>query len=243
LRGASSTPATHSSTLCAAGCVQPAASAELCASHTTSLGGSISALSTPPDFSRSSISGVACVGGVDVQLCGACVRSGFFGVCSPAGFRFVCPFRLAVVVSLGWFGACVRSFSWRVFAVGWLLGFCVGCGWLFSRFSFCVLLLVWYAPPFFGVCRSAGARLVAFASLGFACVRAPGPVRVARLVLGWVGVLLPAAGFLSAVSLFFALWLRCVVVVVGFGYRRSRARVWDAGRLGCGTFSDASCLW
>ena len=67
---------------------------------------------------------------------------GFFGVCSPAGFRFVCPFRLAVVVRLGWFGACVRSFSWRVFAVGWLLGFCVGCGLLFSCFSFCVLLLV-----------------------------------------------------------------------------------------------------
>ena len=65
-----------------------------------------------------------------------------FGVCSPAGFRFVCPFRLAVVVRLGWFGACVRSFSWRVFAVGWLLGFCVGCGLLFSCFSFCVLLLV-----------------------------------------------------------------------------------------------------
>ena len=83
---------------------------------------------------------------------------------------------------------------------------------------------------------------MAFAPLGVACVRGPGLVRVVRLGLGWVGVLLPAAGFLSAVSLFFALWLRCVVVVVGFGYRRARARVWDAGRLGCGTFSDASCI-
>ena len=34
-----------------------------------------------------------------------------------------------------------------------------------------------------------------------------------------------------------------VVVLVGFElYRRARARVWDAGRLGCGTFSDASCI-
>ena len=91
--------------------------------------------------------------------------------------------------------------------------------------------------------RSAGARLVAFASLGFACVRAPGPVRVARLVLGWVGVLLPAAGFFSPFPLFSGFGFGWVVVLVGFElYRRARARVWDAGRLRCGTFSDASCF-
>ena len=209
MRGASSTPATHSSTLCAAGCVQPAASAELCASHTSSLGCSISALSTPPDFSRSSISGLACVGGVDVQLCGACVRSGFFGVCSPAGFRFACPFRLAVVVRLGWFGACVRSFSWRVFAVDWLLGFCVGCGlWVvvflfFLLCSFagmiCYLVvrgvpLCWRPPcgfRFVGVCVCSRPR-------SCACCP-PGPWLGRRVVAG--------GGVLFAVSSFFRLWL------------------------------------
>ena len=123
----------------------------MCASHTTSLGGSFSALSTSPDFSQSSPCGLACVGGVGIHFCGACVRSGFsFGVCSPAGFRFVCPFRLAVVVRLGWFGACVRSFSLRVFAVGWLLGFCVGCGWLFLVFLF--VFFCWHdmLPHFLG---------------------------------------------------------------------------------------------
>ena len=93
------------------------------------------------------------------------------------------------------------------------------------------------------MCHSAGAHLVAFSSLGFACVRAPGPVRVARLVLGWVGVLLPAAGFFPSFPLFSGFGFGWVVVLVGFElYRRARARVWDAGRLRCGTFSDASCF-
>ena len=183
----------------------------MCASHTTSLGGSFSALSTSPDFSQSSPCGLACVGGVGIHFCGACVRSGFsFGVCSPAGFRFVCPFRLAVVVRLGWFGACVRSFSWRVFAVGWLLGFCMFlCGlWVvvflfFLLCSFagmiCYLVvrgvpLCWRPPcgfRFVGVCVCSRPR-------SCACCP-PGPWLGRRVVAG--------GGVLFAVSSVFRLWL------------------------------------
>ena len=77
---------------------------------------------------------------------------------------------------------------------------------------------------------------MAFAPLGVACVRGPGLVRVVRLGLGWVGVLLPAAGFLSAVSLFFS---RCGCAVLSWwlvsgiderGPGSGMRDAWGAGR-------------
>ena len=156
MRGASSTPATHSSTLCEAGCVQPVVCSQprlpRCVLRTLRVSEVRSRLYRRLRIFRNLhlVDWRASVGSAFTFAVRVFAPGFSFGGCSPAGFRFVCPFRLAVVVRLGWFGACVRSFSWRVFAVGWLLGFCVRCGWLFLVFLF--VFFCWYdmLPHFLG---------------------------------------------------------------------------------------------
>ena len=115
----------------------------MCASHTTSLGGSFSALSTSPDFSQSSPCGLACVGGVGIHFCGACVRSGFFF------WRvFACGFSVRVSVPFGGGRSLgvVRGVCSLLFVAGFRRGlvawFLCALWVVVSRFSFCVLLLV-----------------------------------------------------------------------------------------------------
>ena len=123
----------------------------MCASHTTSLGGSFSALSTSPDFSQSSPCGLACVGGVGIHFCGACVRSGFFF------WRvFACGFSVRVSVPFGGGRSLgvVRGVCSLLFVAGFRRGlvawFLCGCGWLFLVFLF--VFFCWYdmLPHFLG---------------------------------------------------------------------------------------------
>ena len=150
LRGASSTPATHSSTLCEAGCVQPVVCSQprlpSCVHRTLRVSEVRSRLYRRLRIFR------------DLQLVG---WRASVGSTVNYAVRVSAPGFLACVL-LRVFGSRVRSgwrwsFAWggsgRVFApfrggcspwVGCLVFvcFCVGCGLLFSCFSFCVLLLV-----------------------------------------------------------------------------------------------------
>ena len=92
------------------------------------------------------VHGLACVGGVGVSICGACVSSGFLGVCSPAGFSvrvFVpvgggCSPAVVMGVCPLCFVACVRP-GFVVFLVVFVfVGFWV-VFFLFFEFSFCLL--------------------------------------------------------------------------------------------------------
>ena len=180
----------------------------MCASHTTSLGGSFSALSTSPDFSQSSPCGLACVGGVGIHFCGACVRSGFFF------WRvFACGFSVRVSVPFGGGrslgvvrGVCSLFFvaGFRRGLVAWFL-----CGlWVvvFSFFFLCSFAGMICSPIFWGVplCwrPPCGFRFVGVCvcSRPRSCACCPpGPWLGRRVVAG--------GGVLFAVSSVFRLWL------------------------------------
>ena len=76
---------------------------------------------------------------------------GFWACVRLRVFRCVCSFRLAAAARLRWLWACVRSVSWRVFALVSLFFGCVcfcgvlGCVFLvFLNFLFVFLIFCWY---------------------------------------------------------------------------------------------------
>ena len=116
MRGASSTPATHSSTLCEAGCVQPVVCSQprlpRCVLRTLRVSEVRSRLYRRLRIFRNLhlVDWRASVGSAFTFAVRVFAPGFSFGVCSPAGFRFVCPFRLAVVVRLGGSGRVFAPF-------------------------------------------------------------------------------------------------------------------------------------